>query len=56
MSEILLTTLFYKALILQGEIWCWSLLGFEGLNVAQSAPSLRRQLKGIGESYQYFIH
>ena len=22
----------YKALILQGEIWCWSLLGLEGLN------------------------
>ena len=27
MSVILMTTLFYKALILQGEIWCWSLLG-----------------------------
>ena len=26
MSLILMTTLFYKALILQGEIWCWSLL------------------------------
>ena len=26
MSVILMTTLFYKALILQGEIWCWSLL------------------------------
>ena len=25
MSVILMTTLFYKALILQGEIWCWSL-------------------------------
>ena len=24
MSLILMTTLFYKALILQGEIWCWS--------------------------------
>ena len=32
MSVILMTTLFYKALILQGEIWCWSLLGLEGLN------------------------
>ena len=31
MSLILMTTLFYKALILQGEIWCWSLLGFKGL-------------------------
>ena len=27
MSVILMTTLFYKALILQGEIWCWSALG-----------------------------
>ena len=32
MSVILMTTLFYKALILQGEIWHWSLLGFKGLN------------------------
>ena len=31
MSVILMTTLFYKALILQGEIWCWSLLGLRGL-------------------------
>ena len=33
MSIILMTTLFYKALILQGEIWCWSLLGLKGLSV-----------------------
>ena len=32
MSVILMTTLFYKALILQGEIWCWSLLGLKGLS------------------------
>ena len=31
MSVILMTILFYKALILQGEIWCWSLLGLKGL-------------------------
>ena len=30
-SIILMTTLFYKALILQGEIWCSSLLGLKGL-------------------------
>ena len=30
-SLILMTTLIYKALILQGEIWCWSLLGLKGL-------------------------
>ena len=33
MSVILMTTKFYKALILQGEIWCWSLLGFKGLMI-----------------------
>ena len=27
MSSILLITVFYKAVILQGEIWRWSLLG-----------------------------
>ena len=32
MSVILMTTLFYQALILQGEIWCWSLLGHKGLS------------------------
>ena len=31
MFVILMTTMFYKALILQGEIWCWSLLGVKGL-------------------------
>ena len=31
MSVILVSTVFYKALILQGEIWCWSLLGLKGL-------------------------
>ena len=30
LSVILMSTMFYKALILQGEIWCWSLLGFNG--------------------------
>ena len=34
MSLILMTTLFYKALILQGEIWRWSLLGPKGLRMA----------------------
>ena len=32
MSIILMTTLFYKALLLQGEIWRWSLLGFKRVN------------------------
>ena len=32
MSVILMTILFYKALISQGEIWYWSLLGLKGLN------------------------
>ena len=33
MFLILMTTLFYKALVSQGEIWCWSLLGPKGLTV-----------------------
>ena len=31
MSLILMTTLFYEAVILQGEIWRWSLLGLKWL-------------------------
>ena len=31
MSVILMTTLFYNALILQGEIRYWSVLGLKGL-------------------------
>ena len=31
MSIILMTTLFYKALVVEGEIWCWSLLEIKGL-------------------------
>ena len=30
MSVILMTTLFYEALIELGEIWCWSLLALKG--------------------------
>ena len=33
MSLILMITLFYKTVILQGEIWRWSLLGLKGLIV-----------------------
>ena len=42
MSVILMTTLFYKALILQGEIWCWSLLGLKGIK-HKSPPALRAE-------------
>ena len=38
MSVILMTTLFYKALILQGEIWCWSLLGLKRLKFSSPSP------------------
>ena len=31
MSLILMTTLFYEAVILHWEIWRWSLLGLKGL-------------------------
>ena len=36
MSVILMTTLLYKALILQGEIWCWSLLGLKWKDITAS--------------------
>ena len=39
MFVILMTTLFYKALILQGEIWCWSLFGLKGLKVTCPAKN-----------------
>ena len=31
MSVILMSGLLYKALISQGEIWCWSLVGLKGI-------------------------
>ena len=37
MYSILMTTLFSKALILQGEISCWSLLGLKGLIMRQGS-------------------
>ena len=44
MSGILMTTLFYKASLLQGEIWCWSLLGFKGLNGKKKKKEIRNSL------------
>ena len=43
-----MTTLFYKALILQGEIWCWSLLGLKGLRLRHSLLTIHSlpQAKG----------
>ena len=46
MSVILMTTLFYKTLILQGEIWCWSVLGIKGLRAVVNERS-PLQNKGI---------
>ena len=45
MSVILITTLFYKALLLQGEIWYWSLFWFKGLIINFIWVSLRRSFK-----------
>ena len=44
MFVILMTTLFYKAVILQGEIWCWSLLELKGLMEVQLYRFLNRPL------------
>ena len=42
MSVILMTTLFYKALLLQWEIWCWSLLGLIGLSLYISIAVIQK--------------
>ena len=44
MSVILMTTMFNKALILQGEIWCWSLLGLKGLKNHYNKTSSNKKL------------
>ena len=44
MSVIVMNALFYKALLLQGEIWCWSLLG------------LIQKLKILVNSYVFSFH
>ena len=38
MSSILMTTVFYNAVILQGENWRWSLLGLKGLTDIMTDP------------------
>ena len=47
MSLILMTTLFYKAVILHGEIWRWSLLGLEGLNEVAKWKTCLEQVQGF---------
>ena len=47
MSLILMTTLFYKALILHGEIWRWSLLGLKGLNEVAKWKTCLEQVQGF---------
>ena len=45
MSVILITTPFYKALILQGEICCWSLLGIKGLTSVGSRGEILSEME-----------
>ena len=47
MSVILMTTLFYKALISQGEIWCWSLLWLKGLSSRRAGIIVPRFLESL---------
>ena len=58
MSLILITILFYKAVILQGEIWRWSLLGLKGLkmpmqNIMQTFAGETRRVMNI--QYKNFV-
>ena len=61
MSLILMTTPFYKALILQGEIWCWSLWGLKGLKQIEDLPwkctlhGLFCRISSAVVLYNYFI-
>ena len=45
MYLILMTTLSYKALLLQGEIWCWSLLGLKRLKWHRDSDLLALMLQ-----------
>ena len=52
LSLILMTTLLYKALILQGEIWCWSLLVFKGLKNKQYLLYLYVSVRALRREFQ----
>ena len=62
MSLILMTTPFYKALILQGEILCWSLLGLKGFKQIDDLPwkftlhGLFCRISWAVVLYNYFIY
>ena len=56
MSVILMTTLFYKALILQGEIWCWSPLGLKELSKLKQGPLHNTVLVLQGELNEKLLH
>ena len=45
-----MATLFYKALILQGEIWCWSLLELKGLNSFERSKLIKGVLPNHGKT------
>ena len=49
------STLFYKAFILQGEIWCWSLLRFKGLTLLHFPIIALTQFYNITQLYSDFI-
>ena len=59
MPSILMTTVFYKALILQGEIWYWSLLGLKELrpwitvNSEQEASVFRINAADVNTAYNF---
>ena len=61
MFLILVTFLIDKALLLQGEIWCWSLLGLKGLILicnhkycANIETHLAKNIPQITKTYQDF--
>ena len=50
MSLILMTTLFYKAVILHGEIWRWSLLGLKRVNFVGIPTRRKSSYSGVSDA------
>ena len=58
MPLILMTTLFNKAIdrmILQEEIWCWSLLGLKRLSAMSQIFGLKLQILKTGQNFKKLL-
>ena len=51
-----MTTLFYKALKLQAEIWCWSILGLKGFTEMIFSAFISSSCSSLNEINCVFSH